>query len=129
MTDNEQLIGAAKLLKENCEKNYKSDSKCSCLFADGKRCNLDLFCSVPKEWEIPTVRRFSDADIALAKALKAFGADKVGVDECGDVKVQFIRNNGNSIGYTRMPDDAFESVKKQKDVVPIDDIIREGENE
>lgn len=72
MTDNKKLIEAVKTLKNNCENNY-AEPVCDCIFADGEECD---FPECPKYWEIPKLRRFTSKDIALAKALKAFGQHK-----------------------------------------------------
>lgn len=122
MTDNEKLIEAAKMLQENCQsKNPKCCEGCS--FDKGGSCRLQG--GIPYTWDIPKPRRFTVADIALAKALKLFG--HVRVERCNG-NTYCTSTNEEYSDDVHLPEDAYESIK-DGETVPIDDIIREGENE
>lgn len=126
--DNEKLIEAAKLLKENCEKNNAKRNgleKCNCDFYKNGCIfinNYHYADGMPMHWPIPNPRRFTDADIALAKALKMFGAHEVCRDDDGYVRVYYADG-----GYDYAPKSSFEYFIENSKTVSIDDIIKEGE--
>lgn len=124
MSDNEKLIEAAMLLKKNCEKNHNRMGKCDCPLAIGERCPLhDSAC--PDSWVIPAPRRFTDADIALAKALKMFGVKYIAREVTG--YSCDARSCTSSSGFVAsLPETSFEGVRGCE-IVSIDDIIKEGE--
>lgn len=112
--DNEKLIEAARLLKEHC-----SNTRCNkCVFDKGG-CTLSVTLT-PSGWEIPTPRRWTDADIALAKALKAFGAQRIG----GRASVKFAYCIDGAC-YP-VPSGAFANLSANEEI-SIDDIIAERE--
>lgn len=56
MAEKDEVIAAAKLIKEHCEKNnfYKSeDGLCHCVFVEGNACCPFETSSMPEEWEVP----------------------------------------------------------------------------
>jgi len=123
--DNEKLYEAALLLKADCEKNY-SDGKCRCPFsthADETGCYGCMHGYPPKNYAIKKSSRWNKEDIALAKALKAFGATHIRCDESGFsrwcIKTEF--GGVRFSGY--LPGNAFCNLFV--DEIAIDDIIKE----
>ena len=115
--DNRELIQAAELLKQNCKEHFNPDGKCECVFGKGD-CNCcDIY--APTDWEIPKLRRFTDEQIALAKALKELGATTVTRGLNG---TRFY-NDSITIATVRA---YFNGVKFNKPI-PIDDIIQDEE--
>lgn len=123
MADRNELIAAAELLKEYCggiEDCYK------CIF-DGTSVCPGLtaeFC--PGDWVLPKPRRFTDEDIALAKALKAFGVEYIykipgGRDERACLSKETIHDTSACL-----PRGAFKGIKSAQ-TVSLDEIIAEGE--
>ena len=124
MTDKEKLLEAARLLQEHCDGRpcpgcaLRVAGKCFAKEEDGHYTS-------PKWWRIPEPRRWTDADIALAKALKAFGVTRVAaVNHRGTKPVWMLGENANCY----LPDGAFASLKPGE-CVSVDDIIAEGEQE
>lgn len=116
--DKEKLIEAAKFLKDFCE--YEMHGRCfteKCLFSDGERCVLR---DNPSNWTIPKPRRWTDREIALAKALKAFGAQGIG----GRASVKFAYCIDDT-AYP-MPYGAFAALNNGEEI-SIDEIIAEEE--
>lgn len=119
--DEKELIEAAKMLKDFCKNEMRG--KCfseKCLFADGKRCFIK---DCPCDWDIPKPCRWTYADIALAKALKAFSVLRVKRVSNGGIRATLGFGNG-SCG---VPKGAFAALLENEEVF-IDDIIAEGEN-
>lgn len=77
MAERTELIAAANMLKEHCDRAV-SCSHCLFYRERGDDCILVGNKNSPALWELPKSRRFTDEDIALAKALKAVGAGAVG---------------------------------------------------
>lgn len=116
--DEKKLIEAAMLLKDFCADEMHG--KCfteKCLFLNGERCRLS---DHPTNWSIPKLRRWTDADIALAKALKAFGAHDVERVSNGGIRViQYFHNCGAPTG-------SFRDLK-MGEMVSLGEIIAEGD--
>ena len=117
MDQNQKLIEASKMLKEYCltQGCYCRD----CIFYTD-RCVLSTL-DMPEDWEIPKLQRWSDEDIALAKALKAFGAVKI---EKREHLAFWVSGNDQSF----LPDTAFKNLRRHEEIL-IDDIIEEENNE
>jgi len=124
MTNDEQikakneLIEAAKMLKEYCDKCECDD----CLFYTNCNCVLDS--GSPNCWKLPKPSRWTDADIALAKALKAFGVNGVYLTT---MSYPQRRWRVKDIQYGILPDGAFMALEEQE-FVSLDDIIKGSEN-
>lgn len=118
--DEKKLIEAAKLLQDFCL--YEMHGKCfteKCLFANSERC---LLRNNPPNWSIPKPRRWTDADIALAKALFNFGAEHIYKKEYGMVAV--FNEHGDRIGGLHCG--AFAELENA-DCIYLREIIAEGE--
>ncbi len=90
-----KLIEAAETLKENCK---NSDCR-ECAFNEHQKCVLNNY---PDYWALFKQSRWADEDIALAKALKAFGVVEIyryynfkywyKEDACGDLPKNCFKN-------------------------------------
>ena len=114
--ENKKLIESAKELKEYC-RYIGSDNCKGCLFLVSGFCELE---NVPNVWKIPKLSRWTPEDVALAKALKAFGAIFLEKEKSGAITVHF--NNGDLceapvLAFKGMPDGSYH----------IDNIIKEAE--
>lgn len=82
MADNERLLEAARMIQEHCNHTEQGGV---CPFAYGGVCNGVEHCRLSIEgglnpgidWDLQNAGRWTDADIALAKALQAFGVKKI----------------------------------------------------
>lgn len=82
MADNKKLMEAAYMIKEHCNHTEKGGP---CQFAHGGVCNGVEHCRLSEEggiipgtdWDLQKPRRWTDADINLAKALRSFGVTKI----------------------------------------------------
>lgn len=82
MANSKELYDAAVMIKKECKNAQFEEGKC--VLENGNRCPFGtkdgactLFWGTPEDWDIPRQRRFTDAEIAIAKALKAFGCDTI----------------------------------------------------
>ena len=68
-----EIINAAKIIKEYC-KNNNISSKCykKCMFSDYPN-RFCIFSDIPEDWEIPKKGRFTESEIYLAKMYKQLG--------------------------------------------------------
>ena len=121
MSTKEELFSMATQLKEYCEsKTIRVDGEldCStdCIFRDRFNC---LIAEVPSTWGVHKKRRWTDEDIALAKALKAFGVTVIWrYAECAAMW-------GAKEGYAgELPPGSFADLADDEKL-PIDDIIAE----
>lgn len=124
MENNEKLLEAARTIQEHCESASLED-RCPFSTAGGK-CNGDAFCllsagryGIPKDWKIS---RWTDADIALAKALQIAGYSEIkrsvtGVANC------MVKEQDDS--YFGLPSAFFKAVKTGE-TVQLSEIIAEG---
>lgn len=82
--EKKKIIEAAEILKEYCKKNCCNSDNANCLFEKTKG-----VCSIRKDyptaWIIPKVTRWTPEDVALAKALKGFGANRICRNTRGDL--------------------------------------------
>lgn len=118
--DKEKLIEAAKLLNDYCVcEMMRLCITNKCLFYNGKQCAL---CNKPLRWSIPKLCRWTDNDIALAKALKAFGVMRV--ERVSNSGILATLGFGN--GSCGVPKGAFASLRENEEI-SIDDIIAEEE--
>lgn len=132
MTDEDKkLIEAANTIKEHCENSKLKDH---CPFAKrNKECDGDINCllvsqysGIPKDWNIPRPSRWTDADVALAKALMEFGVTQI-YKWPTDKTVSFNDiNEYDSYGNT-LPENTFKNLKEDETVY-LKDIVAEGEN-
>lgn len=129
MTENDKkLIEAAKFLQEHCKESCPGKP---CLFSSivKNRCAGTDYCMMedaPRNWNIPEPSRWTDADIALAKALMAFGATKI-TRLLYEDSVVYDGKSGVFSCNNCVPYDAFEELN-QDETVYLEDIVAEGEN-
>lgn len=129
--EDKRLIEAANTIKEHCENSKLKDH---CPFAKrNKECDGDINCflvsqysGIPKDWKIPKVSRWTDADVALAKALIAFGVTKI-TRLLYEDSVVYDGKSGVFSCNNCVPYDAFEELN-QDETVYLEDIVAEGEN-
>lgn len=124
-SDNKKLYEAAKMLKDFCG-SHKSCKECYFYedHIDGSRCMIGENC--PRYWDPIKPRRWTNEDIALAKALKAFGVVSVYKNSCVEIVIwESEVDNKRSSGD--LPYGAFKSLKNAERV-SIDDIIKESED-
>lgn len=118
--EKKKVVEAAKVLEEFCEEKRYTDecNKEDCLFHSKmffKNCKI---CGTPSTWNIPTLTRWTQKDVALAKALKEFGVESVERVEKGLV---LYRMNG--ITYGMLPYGSFNSLRLDE-TVTLDTIIK-----
>lgn len=118
MVTKEEAIKAVETLKDYCKKHEENCK--DCVFYSGW---CVFWASSPGNWTIPKQRRWSDADVAMAKALKMYGYTMV--EHCRDG--QLLAKNGNDLWFYLPPNLAF-AVMEPGDSVSLDNIIREGEH-
>ena len=118
--EKKQMIEAANLVKENCEKCYRYETDCDDCVFDVNGCLLNLH-GIPRYWNIPKLIRWTPEDVALAKALKAVGA-KVIYNTLG--RVYWRTDNVFTCG--ELPNGAFTAIEKCE-WFSIDTIIKEAE--
>lgn len=115
--DEKKVIEAAQILKDFCVNEMERACFTKhCPFCAGEVCMF----GEPASWHIPKLRRWTDADIALAKALNAFGAQYIGGR--GSVKFAYCIDGG----CYAMPTGAFANLNANEEIA-IDEIIAEGE--
>lgn len=78
----------------------------------------------PASWHIPKLRRWTDADIALAKALFNFGAEHIYKKESGTV----VASNKHGDRICGLRCGAFAELGSEETVY-LREIIEEGEQE
>lgn len=71
--EKKKLIESAKELKEYC-RYIGSDNCKGCLFLVSGFCELE---NVPNVWKIPKLSRWTPEDVAMAKALKLAGIERI----------------------------------------------------
>lgn len=124
MDDNEKLLEAARAIKAFC---YKTRTGTRCLFSvDGicsiEKCGIASDDLAPDAWKIPNSNRWTEADVALAKALQMFGFYKVKrTNGC----YPFVE--GKNGEKKIVPKNAFASINRDESV-QLADIVFEGEN-
>ena len=120
--EKKQIIEAAIAICEYC-KSLKDCNELCLFYRKGDRCRL---CPNPPEhWVLPKLTRWTPEDVALAKALKRFGADEI---ECsGDGIVNWVIT-GTCIGASRgeLPFAAFRTINLGE-TLDLDTIIKEAE--
>lgn len=123
--EDNKLIEAAKIIHEYCSKHlYRTP----CCFSTTGICNSSQTCMLgymknyitPSDWKIPKMRRWTDADISLAKALVEFGVQKV-KENHGEVLFVY-----ESL-CVKAPEGAFSALNSDETIY-LKDIIAEGEN-
>ena len=137
MSKAEEMIQAAKMLKENCKKAIVKNE--TCFLENGQECPFNYKNSIdcrlvqdrePCNWELPTPRRFTDTDILWAKASKEAGATVIKREAClaCDCGVAFAHTDieKTSAGTVAFPTSAFKSIVPGE-TVPIDEILKEDE--
>lgn len=128
--EDKKLIEAAKMIQAHCEKCEAGEP---CCFAIGGKCDgVITNCRIgegelfPSDWDIPEHSRWADADIDLAKALMAFGVDKIHKQSDSHA----ITFNCDKINYEYhcLPENSFLDMKPDE-YVYLKDIVAEGEND
>ena len=82
MAENEKLLEAARMIQDHC-KHTEVDGICP--FSIYGVCSGSAFCGISggrgavpgEDWKIPKLRRWTDADVNMAKALVSLGYVKV----------------------------------------------------
>lgn len=125
-----KLIEAANMIKEHC---LNREGGSPCCFAAGGKCNgIITNCGIgegelfPSDWDIPNTSRWSNADVALAKALMAFGSTRIYKNEIDNVAI--YEKNGIFPCDSYVPEGAFISLNHGETVM-LKDIVAEGEND
>lgn len=130
MEDAEKLLEAARMIQEHCSHTEKGGF---CPFAYGGICNGVEHCRLSIEgglnpgidWDLQNACRWTDADIAMAKAMKSAGFDMLSA-YCSNgepfLKVYVETETGFQWG---IPPGVFKSIKPDE-VVQLSDIIAEG---
>lgn len=134
MTDSEKMIEATLNLKRLCAGRVYQNNTCH--LPDGSICPMWTsepkakecrFRSdyIPDSWDVPKTRRFTDADIALAKIMKEFGASHI----CRTDKRSSccVINESGGLVALLLPK-VFANID-DGELFPIDDIIKEGKNQ
>ena len=118
--EKKKLIDAANLLKEHCEKNFR-EKECDCPFnfGDDGICSIGDLC--PNAWEVPNLNRWTELDVALAKALKDAGAKAIYRSGC----CVYWRTEDINTCWT-LPCETFKSIKDGESF-SIEDIVKEAE--
>lgn len=128
MDDNEKLIEAAKLIKEHCDSTKTGNP---CIFSVYETCEGPYKCRIgfekyfPTDWVIPKISRWTDADIALAKALMEFGVRSIYREKYAS-SVRYEQQGTFDCNWF-LPKNAFASLK-QGEMARLKDIVAEGEN-
>lgn len=117
MVTKKESIRAAETLKEWCEQTPCEQ----CPYESGPCCSLRV--RIPNLWDVPKLRRYSDADVAMAKALKMYGYTGVRRQTDGALVVE----KGDLLWYYLPPKFAFDGLRPG-DSGSLDDIIGEGEH-
>lgn len=130
MTDEDKkLIEAAMLIQEHCDKTGEKEP---CIFSEYGMCEGPYKCKIgfgeyfPSSWNIPKPSRWTDADVALAKALMAFCATKI-TRLLYENSVVYDSKSGVFLCNNCVPYDAFEALNPDETVY-LKDIVAEGEN-
>lgn len=126
MADNEKLLEAARMIQEHC-KNTKQGGICP--FAHGGACDGLDNCRISGgsglipgyEWDVPKPRRWTDADVNMAKILVSLGYKKV--MKFSDEKQPIARDD--EMGAWHLDSGIFAAIEG-REVVQLSDIIAEG---
>lgn len=117
MATAKELYDAAMTIKEHC-KSVPIGAPChDCFFS--KVC-ADWFSRSPDDWDIPKPRRFTDEEVALAKAFKSIGA----VEIRGCIEGTLVISE-NDTCLASLPLNVFKGISTI--TLPIDEIIKDGE--
>ena len=120
MPTQEELVQAAEMLRDNCRNNGASCQ--GCLFdVPDISCPLSEWKS-PDRWELPKPRRWTDADIALAKALKDIGGRELYRDLRKNLRFKYADEKFHSDVSFNIP--AFRSLKPDE-TISLDEILAE----
>ncbi len=118
--EKKKLIEAAKVLKEWC-----TGRPCEgCIFENDSELTCAVRYNSPSVWEIPTLTRWTPEDVALAKALKAFGVKYI--DRYSVGVVEAFDEGGDSVLLIGAQANAFKSIDEYKRI-DLDTIIKEAE--
>ena len=117
MVTKDEAIKAAETLKEWCEQTPCDQ----CPYKSGSWCALRV--RYPNEWKIPKPRRWSDADVQMAKAMKMYGYKSAERREEGALVVR-----SSKISWCFFPHKFIFVGLKSGESVSLDGIIREAEN-
>ena len=120
--EKKKLIEAAKVLEKNCTEIIGPCKKKECLFHTCKNpMNCSLY-SMPAYYTIPTLTRWTPEDVALAKALKACGIDRILKDS--DCSILLYDGGHKYVGTIET--DVFLGLVYEAGI-SIDTIIKEAE--
>ena len=117
MVTKDEAIKAAETLKEWCEQTPCSQ----CPYESGSCCSLRV--RYPSLWDLPKPRRWSDADVQMAKALKMYGYKSAERWENGNLVVK-----SSDISFCFFPKKSIFVDLNPGESVSFDDIIQEAEH-
>ena len=129
MENNEKLLEAARMIQKHC-KHTEVDGICP--FSPNGICSGQAHCGISggrgavpgEDWKIPQLRRWTDADVNMAKALVSLGY----------VKVSKYSGKGHpiardSLHATWYLDSGLFRAINDNETVQLSDIIAEGESQ
>lgn len=123
--ENDKLLEAARQIQGYCARHIIGDP---CPFAPDCTCAGAEWCvlvgkSSPETWNIPGMRRWTDADVQLAKALVPFGV--TGVRRYMSTRLATGVDDGGAT-CCHVPETAFASLKSGE-TVRLADVIKGAE--
>ena len=113
-----EAIKAAETLREWCKQTPCGQ----CPYESGRFCSLRM--RYPSLWNLPQPRRWSDADVVLAKALIENGYDMI-----SSVSDRVFSITGNRVNSIYLDNGVVFKPFKVGEVVMLKDIVEEGEQE
>lgn len=117
MVTKDEAIKAAETLKEWCKRRYCGNCE---FYSEDGNC---IFREHPASlWHIPKPRRWSDADVQMAKAMKMYGYESVERLATGE-----LVSRSSDIRNDFPPKSEFADLEHGESV-SFDDIIREAEH-
>lgn len=121
--EKKQAINEAWELRNLCERERKKETHKECPFWNEELDDCELHIGWPSDWSIPIVTRWTPEDVALAKALKAFGVKTV----YKHFDIVYWRLNTGATGALLFG--AFKDLRADDREVSLDTIIKEAEGE
>lgn len=119
------MLEAARLIQEHCA---NSSVGSPCPFARKGLCDGFARCRIvadyiPSQWKLPKTRRWTDADVQIAKALAAFGVTRV--RRINSTRRSAAEADDGTV-YGIVPEAAFADLKPHE-IVRLEDVIKEAE--
>lgn len=122
--EKKNLIDAVQTINKICARNRALyDKDCECPMKNNDRVECEFWRNqIPTEWNIPIITRWTPEDVALAKALKAAGAELI--YRSGKNEAVYWRGN-STMDLGVLPADAFINMGNCESLL-IDTIIKEA---